>query len=136
MFTTAVGHDEVLTEIRLPYLPPNSASAYMKHSLREHDFAIVIAGTVLTLGDGNVCKDVRIALGASGPTPLRAHSAEKYLKGKVLDEATIAEAAEKAVEGANPPSDIHGSRQYRFEMIKVLTNRSLKLALSRARMVG
>ena len=132
MFTTAVGHDEVLTEIRLPYLPPNSASAYIKHSLREHDFAIVIAGTVLTVGDRNVCKDVRIGLGAAGPIPLRATSAEQYLKGKILDEATIVEAAEKAVEGVNPPSDVHGSKQYRFEMIKVLTNRALRLALSRA----
>jgi carbon-monoxide dehydrogenase medium subunit len=134
MFTTAVGHDEVLREIRLPYLPPNSASAYVKHSLREHDFAIVIAGAVLTVEDGNVCEGVRIGLGAAGPTPLRATPAEQYLKGKILDEATIAEAAERAVEGANPPSDVHGSRQYRVEMIKVLTKRSLSIALSRAGM--
>lgn len=131
MFTTAVGRDEVLTEIRLPYLSPNSASAYIKHSLREHDFAIVIAATVLTLGEGNLCEDVRIGLGAAGPTPVRATSAEQYLKGKVLDEATITMAGEKAVEGADPPSDTHGSKQYRLEMIKVLTRRSLRLALSR-----
>jgi carbon-monoxide dehydrogenase medium subunit len=136
MFTTAVGHDEVLREIRLPYLPPKSASAYIKHSLREHDFAIVIAGTALTVGEENVCKDVRIGLGAAGPTPLRATSAEQYLKGKILDEATIVEAAEKAVEGVNPPSDVHGSKPYRFEMIKVLTNRALRLALSRIRTAG
>jgi carbon-monoxide dehydrogenase medium subunit len=136
MFTTAVGHDEVLREIRLPYLPPTSASAYIKHSLREHDFAIVIAGTVLTLGEENVCKDVRIGLGGAGPTPLRAISAEQYLKGKILDEATIVEAAEKAVEGVNPPSDVHGSKSYRFEMIKVLTSRALRLALSRAGIGG
>jgi carbon-monoxide dehydrogenase medium subunit len=134
MFTTAVGHDEVLTEIRLPYLPPNSASAYLKHSLREHDFAIVIAGTALTLGDGNLCREARIGLGAAGPTPLRATFAEQYLKGKTLDDTTIAETAERAVKGANPPSDMHGSKHYRFEMIKVLTNRSLRLALSRAGM--
>jgi carbon-monoxide dehydrogenase medium subunit len=136
VFTTAVRHDEVLTEIRLPYLPPKSGSAYIKHSLREHDFAIVIAATALTVGEENVCKDVRIGLGAAGPTPLRATSAEQYLKGKILDEATIVEAAEKTVEGVNPPSDMHGSKPYRFEMIKVLTNRALRLALSRAGIGG
>ena len=136
LFTTAVGHDEVLIEIRLPYLPPKSASAYIKHSLREHDFGIAIAGTVLTLGDGNACEDVRIGLGAVGATPLRATSAEQYLKGKVLDEVTIAETAQRAVERANPPSDLHGSKQYRFEMIKVLTRRSLKLAFSRIGLGG
>jgi carbon-monoxide dehydrogenase medium subunit len=133
IFATAVGHDEVLTEIRLPYLPPKSGSAYIKHSLREHDPAIVNVGTVLTMGDGNVCKDVRIGLGAGGPTPLRATSAEQLLKGKTFDDRIIVEAAEKATEGAHPPSDVHASSEYRLELIKVLTRRSLKLALSRVK---
>jgi aerobic carbon-monoxide dehydrogenase medium subunit len=130
-FATAVGHDEILTEIRLPYPPLGSASAYMKHSLREADFAIAMAGAAVTVGEDHVCRDVRIAFGAAGPTPLRALSAERYLKGKSLGDESITEAAERAIEGAEPPSDVHGSREYRLEMIKVLTKRSLKLALSR-----
>ena len=131
LFETAVGHDEVLSEIRLRYMPPNSATGYIKHSRREGDFAIVGTGVALTVGDGKVCKNIRIALGAVGPTPLRAKSAEDYLKGKVLDDKTIADAAEHANEGADPPSDMHGSRDYRLEMIKVFTRRTIKLALSR-----
>jgi carbon-monoxide dehydrogenase medium subunit len=135
-FATAVGHDEVLTEIRLPYLPPNSASAYLKHSLRENDFAIVLAGIALTVRDGNVCRDARIGLGGAGSTPLRATTAEQYLRDRILDDATIKEAAERSVEGANPPSDMHGSKRYKLEVIKVLTNRLLRLALRRAGMGG
>jgi carbon-monoxide dehydrogenase medium subunit len=131
VFATAVGHDEILTEVRLGYAPPGSASAYVKHSLREADFAIAMVGAAVTVGDGNVCGDARIGLGSAGPTPLRAASAEQYLRGKALDDENIAKAAEMAVEGADPPSDVHGSREYRLEMIKALTRRSLKLALSR-----
>jgi aerobic carbon-monoxide dehydrogenase medium subunit len=131
LFETAVGHDEVLSEIRLHYMPPRSATAYIKHSRREGDFAIVGTGVALTMGEGNVCKDIRIALGAVGPKPLRATKAEDHLKGKVLDDKTIAEAAERANEGADPPSDMHGSREYRMEMIKVFTRRTVKLAMSR-----
>jgi aerobic carbon-monoxide dehydrogenase medium subunit len=131
LFTTAVGMDEVLTEVRLPYLPPKSGSAYIKHSRREGDFAIVGTGVSVTVGDGNVCKDVKIALGAVGATPLRAKSAETYLIGKTLDDKNIAAAAEVANEGADPPSDIHGSREYRLAMIKVFTRRTLKMALGR-----
>jgi carbon-monoxide dehydrogenase medium subunit len=131
-FVTAVGHDEILTEIRLPYPPPHSASAFMKHSVREADFAIAMAGSSVALDNGDLCRDVRIGIGAAGPTPLRATAAEQYLKGKALDEPTMAEAAERAVEGAEPASDAHGSKEYRLEMIKVLTRRSLKAALSRA----
>ncbi len=133
LFTTAVGHDEVLAEIRLPYLPPRSASAYIKHSRREGDFAIVGVGTSVTVGDGNVCKDVKIALGAVGATPLRAKSAEARLIGKTLDDKNIAEAAEIANEGADPPSDMHGSREYRMDMIKVFTRRTVKMALGRVK---
>jgi carbon-monoxide dehydrogenase medium subunit len=131
-FATAVGHDEILTEIRLPYTLPMSASAYVKHSLRGADFAIAMAGAALTM-DGSTCGDVRIGVGAAGPVPFRASSAERYLMGTVPDDKTIAEAAEKAAEGADPLSDVHGSREYRLEMIKVLTRRSLKLARDRIR---
>lgn len=131
LFETAVGHDEVLSEIRLHYMPPKSATAYIKHSRREGDFAIVGTGVALTVGEGNVCKDIRIALGAVSSTPLRAKSAEDHLKGKTLDDKNIADAAEKANEGADPPSDMHGSREYRLEMIKVFTRRTIKLAMSR-----
>jgi carbon-monoxide dehydrogenase medium subunit len=85
------------------------------------------------MGSGNACREVTVAIGAAGPTPLRATSAEQYLKGKTLDDDVIMEAAERAVEGVSPASDVHGSREYRLEMIKVLTRRSLKLALSRVK---
>jgi len=133
VFATAVGHDEILTEIRMAYAPPRSASAYVKHSLREADFGIAMVGAAVTVGDGNVCKDVRISLGSAGPTPLRATFSEQHLKGKVVDDENVAKAAELAVEGADPPSDVHGSREYRLEMIKALTRRSLKLALGRVK---
>jgi carbon-monoxide dehydrogenase medium subunit len=130
-FSTAVGRDEILTEIRLPYLPPRSGSAYVKHSTREADFAIAMAGCAVTLRDEDVCGGARIGIGAVGPTPLRATSAERYLMGKALDEKTIGEAAERAVEGADPTSDMHGNKAYRLEMIKMVTRRSLKTALDR-----
>lgn len=133
VFATAVAHDEILTEIRLAHLPAGSASAYVKHSLREADFAIAMVGAALTMGGGGACRDVRLAIGSAGPTPLRASAAEGYLRGRALDDQTIAKAAEMAVEGADPPSDVHGDREYRLEATKVLTRRALRLALSRVK---
>ncbi len=132
-FTTSIAKDEILTEIQIPHTPPKSGSAYIKHSRREGDFAIVGVGAVVTVGPKKVCRDVRVSLGAVASTPIRAKSAERHLKGKTLDEGNIAEAAERANEEADPPSDMHGSRQYRLDMIKVFARRALNLALSRAR---
>ncbi len=133
IFTTALDQDEVLTEIRIPNFPPHSASGYIKHSRREGDFAITSCGVVLTTERGNTCKDVRIALGSVASTPLRFYNAENYLKGKKLDDKTIVDASNQKPEGANPPSDMHGSKEYRMEMIKVFTKRTLKLALGRVK---
>jgi len=130
-FTTSVAKDEILTEIRIPYLPRRSGSAYIKHSRREGDFAIVSAGVAVVTGPKDTCKDVRISLGSVAATPIRAKAAEKYLKGKKLTDGEIAEASERANQEADPPSDMHGSREYRMDMIKVFTKRALKLALSR-----
>jgi carbon-monoxide dehydrogenase medium subunit len=130
-FTTAIAKDEILTEIRVPFLPRDSGSAYIKHSRREGDFAIVSCGVAVIKGPGDTCKDVRISLGSVAATPIRAKAAEAYLKGKKLDDKEIEEAAKLANKEADPPSDMHGSREYRMDMIRVFTKRSLKLALSR-----
>ena len=132
LFSTAVGHDEVLTEVRLPFLPPRSSSAYLKMSMREAGFGLAMVGAVITLADDTSCQSSRIGIGAAGPTPIRATLAERYLQGRTLDKTTLSEASEKATEGASPSADMHGNRWYRLEMIKVLTRRSLELALRRA----
>jgi aerobic carbon-monoxide dehydrogenase medium subunit len=132
-FTVSLEKGELLVEVRLMHLPPHTGSAYMKHSLREGDFAIVGVGAVVSTDGGERCVDARISLGAVGPTPLRASKAESYLRGKVLDESTIAEASAIAQEGLKPTADIHGSSEYRREMVKVFTSRTLNLAMSRAK---
>jgi len=132
-FTVSLEKGELLVEVRLKHLAPHTGSAYMKHSLREGDFAIIGVGALVSLGAGNRCIDARISLGAVGPTPLRAGEAEEFLKGKVLDDSAIAEASILAQEGLQPPADIHGTSEYRREMVKVFTSRTLKLAISRAK---
>jgi carbon-monoxide dehydrogenase medium subunit len=95
------------------------------------DFAIVGVRVALTTTVNGICKAVRISLGSVAATPVRARAAGSYLKGKKLTEREIERAASKANEDADPPSDMHGSRDYRMDMIGVFTKRALKLALSR-----
>lgn len=131
LFTTALKDYEVLREIRIPALPPRSGSAYMKFTRRHGDFAIVGVAAVLTVDKKNVCENVRIGLCSVSATAMRATSVEKSLLGKVVDDKTIEEASQLADEGTDPPSDIHGSAEYRKAMAKVFTKRALKLAFGR-----
>jgi carbon-monoxide dehydrogenase medium subunit len=73
-----------------------------------------------------------IALTNAGPTPVKAREAERFLEGKRLDEAVIAEAARLAAAAARPTPDRRGSVEYKREMARVLTARAIRKAFARA----
>jgi carbon-monoxide dehydrogenase medium subunit len=132
-FETALKEGELLTEISLPPVPPKTGSAYYKFNVIESDLATASVAATVTLGAGDSCKDVRIALGASAPVPMRAKKAEALLKGKKITDALLKQAGEAAAKEADPISDIYASDEYRRELIKVLVPRLTKEAMANAR---
>jgi carbon-monoxide dehydrogenase medium subunit len=122
--------DEILTQILIPNSLENSGGAYLKMMRRNAmDLALVGVAVQLRLdADGTVCKKAKIALGAVAPTPIRARGAEKTLIDKVIDEDLAGEAGRIAAQEASPISDIRASREYRMEMVGVLTKRAVMAA--------
>jgi carbon-monoxide dehydrogenase medium subunit len=97
------------------------------------DMGIVGAAVSITLSpEDGVCKDARIALSNADSVPLRIRKAEKLLIGKIISNDLLAEAGQVASEEADPPNDIHGSEEYRRQMVKVFVRRAAKKALERA----
>ena len=119
---------EVLTEILIPSPASGTRGVYKKISRRNAvDMAIVgVAAVGVISEDSKEWRDIKIALGAVAPTPMRAVKAENVLKGRKIESASIEEAAQIASEEARPISDIRGSAWYRKEMVKVLVRRSLE----------
>lgn len=132
-FETALEPGELLTEIALPIVPPNSGTAYTKFNVIESDLATVGVAVSVTLGAGDSCQDIRIVLGASAPTPMRPKKAEAVLKGKKITDALLAQAGETAATEADPISDIYASEEYRRELIKVLVPRLTREAMANAK---
>jgi len=117
----ALRSNEIVKEIEVPALAGPADQRYIKFALRAPvDFAIVSVASFLVARD-RVCTDVRIALGAVAPGPVRARSAEEMLKGKEVNEATAAEAAEMAMSSARPLS----MNSYKVEISKSLIKRAL-----------
>jgi carbon-monoxide dehydrogenase medium subunit len=133
-FETALGHGELLSEIQVPTIPPNTGAAYTKFNVIESDMAIVGVAISITLTskDGH-CEDVRIVLGNSAPRPMRAKRAEELLRGKKITDSLLKESGEIASTETEPISDIHASAEYRQELVKVLVKRVGTEALSRAK---
>jgi carbon-monoxide dehydrogenase medium subunit len=127
---TALAGNELLVGIEIPAPPTLSAGCYLRLTPREEmDIGVVgVASFLVFAKQKNLCQEARIALGAVAPTPVRATQAEAILAGRVLTGAAIEEAAAKASEAARPISDVRGSAEYRREMVRVLTRRTLQKA--------
>ena len=134
-YETVLNPDELITEVMVPKLPPNSGAAYIKFLPRTaDDYATVSAAAVLTLDKSNkTVADVRIALGSVGVTPIRATAAEAVLRGQPLKAEAFAEAGEKAKEAVDPISDFRGSAGYKKDMAAVFVRRALEQALGELR---
>jgi len=126
--TSAMEAAEILVEVRIPVFAAQTGWSFMELSRRHGDFAIVAVASMLTMGEKGVCQKAKIALGGVAPTPIRARAAEDLLTGKPITEALMAEAGIKAAEATDPESDYHASAEYRKDMSRVYTVRSLKEA--------
>ncbi|HYY24419.1 MAG TPA: xanthine dehydrogenase family protein subunit M [Candidatus Udaeobacter sp.] len=134
-YETVLNPDEIITELFVPRLQPNTGAAYLKFLPRTaDDYATVSAAAVLTLDKNKkTISDVRIALGSVGTTPIRATAAEAVLRGQPLKADGFREAAEKAKEAVDPLSDFRGSAGYKKEMAGVFVRRALEKALANIR---
>jgi carbon-monoxide dehydrogenase medium subunit len=123
---TALAPDEVLTEIRVPKLGPNTGWSYKKFNRRAQDWAVVGVAAVVEKSNGSI-SSASIGLTNMGSTPLRATATEGALSG--ADTSSVAEAASSAAEGTSPASDIAASAEYRRHLARVLTRRAVEEAL-------
>jgi aerobic carbon-monoxide dehydrogenase medium subunit len=113
---TAVGPDELLTEIRVPKVT-GAGWSFQKFNRRAQDWAIVGVAAVNNSRTG-------VGLVNMGTTPLRAAAVEEALAGG----ASVADAAAVAADGTSPPSDLNGSAEYRAHLARVLVRRALEEA--------
>jgi carbon-monoxide dehydrogenase medium subunit len=124
---------EILTQIMIPNPLKKSGGVYLKLMRRAAmDLAQVgVAACLSADSEKKTCTGVRIALGAVGSTPLRALKAEQVLLNRELNETLGKEAGKIAAREANPRSSLRASKEYRREMIEVLTKRAVMTAYDR-----
>ena len=104
--------------------------------VRTHADIAKIAVAAGVYVEGNVCREVRIGLGAVAPMVVRAASAEAVLRGHVISGELIKKAAETAVADSSPITDFRSTKEYRLNMVRVLVGRALEKAFERARGVN
>ena len=134
-YETALQPGEVVRAIDVPGLPPRSGAVYTKFLPRTaDDYATVSVAAVVSLDEaGERCRDLRVALGSVGSTPIRARQVEDVLRGQPPTDATIREAAAAVKNEVDPISDIRGSAEYKRDMAVVWVRRTLEQAFSQVK---
>ena len=131
-YTTALEHDELLSEVVVKLPPKGSGGAYLafKRAAPVYPTASVAAQLIM---EGDFCRDAALALGCVGLTAIKVPEAEAALRGKSLTEKTIAAAADAARTAADPQPDMRGSAEYKRTLVAALVKRAIAAAARRAR---
>ena len=131
-FVTAIEPEELLTTLRFPVWGERSGFAVEEAARRSGDFAIAGAVAGVQLGSDDRISRAAIALFGVGSTPVRIAAAEAGLIGQArseLTESALAELGRLAVEGVDPPADVHASARYRRHLAAVMVARAVRHAV-------
>jgi CO/xanthine dehydrogenase FAD-binding subunit len=130
LFSTALESGELLTDIFVPVMPPQSRVAFQEVSRRHGDFALAGAAAMITRDQSGQCTTARVAVFSVGDRPVLAEQV-RQLEGTHPTAATIRAAAESAAaRDIDPPGDIHASSRYRRHLAGVLIRRVLEEAFA------
>src|SRR5439155_6074932 len=133
LFETALTHEEIVTEVRVPVPAARSGGAYLKLERKVGDFATVGVAVQMDLDASSRVQQIGIGLTNVGVTAIRARRSEDLLRGIAIDERLIAQAGQFAAEDCAPSADQRGSEEYKRNMVRVLTMRALNRALDRTK---
>lgn len=132
-YTTALAHDELVSEVRVKIPPKGSGGAYLAFKRAAPVYPTASVAVQLIVEDGDFCRDASIALGCVGLTAVKAKSAETALRGRAITDKSIAVAADAARDAADPQTDMRGSAEYKRALVAALVRRAIGIAMRRAR---
>lgn len=132
LFENSLADNEILKEIRIPAPTTGSGGAYTKIERKVGDYAVAGVAVQLQM-NGDTCTSARIGLTNVSPVPMRATGAEVALAGKALSDETITAAGLAAAHACDPSSDLRGSVDYKRDLVRVITMRTIRQAAERAK---
>ncbi|MGA8248353.1 MAG: xanthine dehydrogenase family protein subunit M [Nocardioides sp.] len=128
-YETAVEHDEILTEIRIP-VRPNGSSAYAKVERRAGDWAVTSVGAAVWMDGPNIA-DARVGLAAVGPNTTGIPAISEALRGQPPSDELFARAGAIAAQSCTPATDNRGTAEYKRHLADELTLRTLRTSVER-----
>jgi carbon-monoxide dehydrogenase medium subunit len=129
LMTTSLQEDELLVEVRLPLLTPDTRFGFDEFSRRAGDFALAMALTLFRIEEGRIVEP-RIAIGGAEPQPRRILNAERALEGQIPGPESFTVAANVASRAIEPMEDVQTSGEYRRDLVRIMTCRALEQSIA------
>jgi carbon-monoxide dehydrogenase medium subunit len=129
-YESALEPGELLTELVVPSAPQGAKTVYLKFLPRTADDYATVSVAALATVENGVCQEIRVALGAVAPKPIRATAVEDALRGQSVTPEAIRAAAEAVADQVDPLTDFRGSDDYKRDMAVVFTRRALEQVFS------
>lgn len=125
---TALAHDELIVEVRLPPWPLERRWGFEEFARRRGDFALAGVALYYDRDAAGHARDAHVGVIGAAGTPLRLPEAQAALNGHIIDESRIEAAARTAAVAVQPFDDIHASAIYRRSLVATLVERALRHA--------
>jgi carbon-monoxide dehydrogenase medium subunit len=132
MFETAVGENELLTEVTVPVIGPGQGASYAKFANPASRYAVVGVAAKVQVSGGR-CTSARIGVTGAAPSAFRATDAEEAVVGTALDGDAIAQAVGGMVDTSNMMEDLSGSPEYRAHLCETMAKRAISQAAEEAK---
>ena len=124
-YVTALEPDEIVTEIRVPAPAAGTGGVYSRFLRTAAEHSPLASVALVARHEGRLCREARIAVGASTPIPVRLRRAEALLEGRTVNENTVHEVADIVAADIEPVSDARGNADFRREMVRVVARRTV-----------
>jgi CO/xanthine dehydrogenase FAD-binding subunit len=120
-------HGEIATEAFFPALPAGAGVACDEICRRHGDYALCGVAAVVNVDPAGRVESVRCGYLSVCEVPAVVDLSEAFASS-AIDETTLAEAGELALDSLEPEGDIHATAEYRTQLVRVLTARAVSAA--------
>lgn len=124
-YVTALEADEMVVEIRVPPLAAGTTGVYTRFLRTAAEHRPLASVALVARREGALCREAKLAVGASTPIPARLRRAEAFLEGRTITPEIAAEVADIVAADIEPVSDTRGSADFRRDMVRVVARRTV-----------
>ncbi|HEY7221106.1 MAG TPA: xanthine dehydrogenase family protein subunit M [Candidatus Binatia bacterium] len=132
-YETALAPGELISAVAIPPMPHGMTGHYVKFTTGSSEERPCAGIAALACTEDGICRELRLAVGAVSPRPVRISAAEEAARDMILTDALIERIATDAARCVDPIEDIRGPADYKRHLVGVLARRAITAIANGAR---